>query len=387
MTSTTVQMATETTVVQVVDGEATVVQTGVPVTVTSSGSGAPTDASYLTLGTNATLTNERVLTAGSNITLTDGGAGSTLTIAATGGVDTEQVQDIVGAMVTAGSGITATYDDTAGTVTVTATGPASTEAVQDIVGALITSGTNVTATYDDAANTLTLSSTLVGSNTQTADYTLVLADAGKVVEMNASTATTLTIPPNSSVAFPTGTVIEVCQLGSGSVTVSAGSGVTIDGGNVTMTAQYGSCLLRKRGTDEWVVTLNAGSVVQVGELGTASLTTDFVQTGVGNSLVTGLSVTVTVGNRPVKVSFSGELKHSTSGSSAAITIEEDGTQIAEAGFVARGTNEACAIHRTVRRSPTAGTHTYRIRLYSNVSGDATCLGASNNAAVIMVEQV
>jgi len=45
------------------------------------GGGAPTTASYLTLGANGTLTAERVLTAGSNITLTDGGAGSTLTVA------------------------------------------------------------------------------------------------------------------------------------------------------------------------------------------------------------------------------------------------------------------------------------------------------------------
>jgi len=42
---------------------------------------APTNASYLVLGTNATLTNERVLTAGTGITLTDGGAGGNLTIA------------------------------------------------------------------------------------------------------------------------------------------------------------------------------------------------------------------------------------------------------------------------------------------------------------------
>lgn len=48
------------------------------------GGGAPTDASYVTLGTNATLTNERVLTAGTGITLTDGGAGGALTIAASG---------------------------------------------------------------------------------------------------------------------------------------------------------------------------------------------------------------------------------------------------------------------------------------------------------------
>lgn len=51
----------------------------------ASGAGlisAPYDAQYVTLATNATLTNERVLTAGANITLTDAGAGSTITIAA-----------------------------------------------------------------------------------------------------------------------------------------------------------------------------------------------------------------------------------------------------------------------------------------------------------------
>lgn len=45
------------------------------------GGGAPTDAQYVTLATNGTLSNERVLTAGSGITLTDGGAGSTITVA------------------------------------------------------------------------------------------------------------------------------------------------------------------------------------------------------------------------------------------------------------------------------------------------------------------
>lgn len=44
------------------------------------GGGAPTDAQYLTLATNGTLSNERVLTAGTNIQFVDGGAGSTLTI-------------------------------------------------------------------------------------------------------------------------------------------------------------------------------------------------------------------------------------------------------------------------------------------------------------------
>ena len=49
----------------------------------SVSSGAPTDASYVTLGTNATLSNERVLTAGTGISISDGGAGSTVTISST----------------------------------------------------------------------------------------------------------------------------------------------------------------------------------------------------------------------------------------------------------------------------------------------------------------
>ena len=53
-------------------------------TAASSGtsSGAPTDATYVTLTTNGTLSNERVLTAGTGITLTDGGAGGAVTVAA-----------------------------------------------------------------------------------------------------------------------------------------------------------------------------------------------------------------------------------------------------------------------------------------------------------------
>jgi hypothetical protein len=45
---------------------------------------APLDPSYVTLGTNSELSNERVLTAGAGIAFADGGAGSTLTVSATG---------------------------------------------------------------------------------------------------------------------------------------------------------------------------------------------------------------------------------------------------------------------------------------------------------------
>lgn len=49
---------------------------------TSSGSSAPVDAQYLTLATNGTLTNERILTPGSGLSGADGGAGSIYTLTA-----------------------------------------------------------------------------------------------------------------------------------------------------------------------------------------------------------------------------------------------------------------------------------------------------------------
>lgn len=49
------------------------------------GGGAPTDASYLALGTNGTLTSERVLTPANGIEGADAGAGSTYTIQPTYG--------------------------------------------------------------------------------------------------------------------------------------------------------------------------------------------------------------------------------------------------------------------------------------------------------------
>lgn len=98
---------------------------------------------------------------------------------------------------------------------------------------------------------------LIAANTQTGtSYTLVIGDASKAVEMNNAASNTLTVPPNSSVAFPVGTIVELHQYGAGQTTVAAGAGVTIrsSGSKLKLTGQYSSASLRKRGTDEWVLT-------------------------------------------------------------------------------------------------------------------------------------
>lgn len=85
-------------------------------------------------------------------------------------------------------------------------------------------------------------------------YTLALTDRGKVVEFTNAGAVALTVPTNASVAFPIGTIIGLLQYGAGQVTIS-GAGVTLRSASGFKTAaQYSTVWLRKRATDEWVVT-------------------------------------------------------------------------------------------------------------------------------------
>ena len=107
----------------------------------------------------------------------------------------------------------------------------------------------------DAHETDTTAHTTVAANRQTASYGLVLADAGKVVEMNVASANNLTVPLNSSVAFPVGSCVELYQYGAGQTTVVATGGVTIrsPGGTLKIAAQYGGASLRKIATDEWAL--------------------------------------------------------------------------------------------------------------------------------------
>jgi hypothetical protein len=78
------------------------------------------------------------------------------------------------------------------------------------------------------------------------------------VEGTKATAQTITVPPNSSGAFATGTVINVGPYGAGQVTVAGGAGVTLRAPNGAKTAaQYSTLSIIKRATDEWVLSGDA----------------------------------------------------------------------------------------------------------------------------------
>lgn len=85
------------------------------------GSAAPLSATYITVGANASLTDERVLTAGTGITLSDGGANGLLTIQID--THTHSIGDISGILPVAQGGLGANNSATSGVLEFTAGTP------------------------------------------------------------------------------------------------------------------------------------------------------------------------------------------------------------------------------------------------------------------------
>jgi len=90
---------------------------------------------------------------------------------------------------------------------------------------------------------------------KTASYTLsALTERDSMIEVSSESATTVTIPANSSVAYPIGTSIDVLQTSTGQVTIAAGAGVTVNATpGLKLRTQWSSATLFKRAENTWVV--------------------------------------------------------------------------------------------------------------------------------------
>lgn len=91
---------------------------------------------------------------------------------------------------------------------------------------------------------------------KSASYTLALTDKNKFIKMSVtSTANTVTVPTNASVAFPIGSQIHIIQYGTGKTQVIPVSGtVTIYATPGTyLRAQYSSATLLKCDTNIWML--------------------------------------------------------------------------------------------------------------------------------------
>ena len=109
-----------------------------------------------------------------------------------------------------------------------------------------------------AAEQNALATAMIAINAQTASYTAVLTDDGKIITMSVATANNFTVPPNSSVAFGIGTQLNIAQLGAGQTTLVAGAGVTLNsaGTKLKLGAQYAVATCVKTDTNTWFVVGN-----------------------------------------------------------------------------------------------------------------------------------
>jgi len=140
--------------------------------------------------------------------------------------------------------------------------------------------TKISGTAITAADTGTVTSTMIADGTivnadinasaaidlgkladatideKSADYTLALTDKNKFIKMSVtSTANTVTVPTNASVAFPIGSQIHIIQYGSGKTQVIPVSGtVTIYATpGAYLRTQYSSATLLKCDTNIWML--------------------------------------------------------------------------------------------------------------------------------------
>lgn len=123
------------------------------------------------------------------------------------------------------------------------------------------------------------------------------------------------------------------------------------------------------------------------ELGYAEITSDFTQTGAGGPTdVTGLSVTVEVGARPIKVIFDCDSFYSSSASGiTTVSIREGSTTLA--GRTTSLTADLAGGHREVRLNPSAGSHTYKISVTQVITGNGKISATATSPAFIQVVEV
>jgi hypothetical protein len=132
---------------------------------------------------------------------------------------------------------------------------------------------NVVATFDSSGISGNVSATNITANSigylgtpqniQAASYTLALSDSGKQIFLNQSANTiNITVPQNSSVPFPIGTIITVATNTTTTYTsniINSGSSTlylipTATSRTAIKISGYGAASLLKVATDTWYVT-------------------------------------------------------------------------------------------------------------------------------------
>lgn len=92
---------------------------------------------------------------------------------------------------------------------------------------------------------------LLTENVKTASHTLELADRDRVVAFNGTGTQVVTVPNDTSVNFPIGSVVYIARVNTGTLELQAAGGV-----DVSRTGTFGNneeIYIRKRAANTWIV--------------------------------------------------------------------------------------------------------------------------------------
>lgn len=92
-----------------------------------------------------------------------------------------------------------------------------------------------------------------------ATYTPTLADEGRLIILDRTSAITVTLPADAALAMPVGATIDFLVINTGLATFASGAGATLNGTpSLTTRAQWSAVTAIKRAASSWVVVGDLG---------------------------------------------------------------------------------------------------------------------------------
>lgn len=131
----------------------------------------------------------------------------------------------------------------------------------------------------------------------------------------------------------------------------------------------------------------AAITIPRGELGSAQVTSNVTTTSTSAVDLTGATVTVTTGTRPVVVSFYGMVSHSVASKQFQLNLVQDGSSIQQANAFSVTAGGFVPIHIMVRVNPAAGSHTFKVQWQVVDAGTGTVAGGGTFPAQLEVVEV
>jgi hypothetical protein len=134
---------------------------------------------------------------------------------------------------------------TGGTTSWTTVGTAGINSTGGTIGYALTAGSASVTSWQPSGAFIPIAS---GG---TVSYTFAAADQGKILEFDGTF--TVTVPPEATFNYATGSVLNLLNIGTGTITIAGGTAVTVNGNpGLKLSTQWSGASIVKRSADTWV---------------------------------------------------------------------------------------------------------------------------------------